>query len=184
MRCRPSQTVPLFLAAGRGTCGRVTETDPELAASFKQAMRRVASTVNVISICVGGEPRGITATAMSALALDPPSLLICINRAASLHASMEDMSHFAVNVLHRDQEDIAQMFADRSRQDLRFASGWDVDCSRPPLLADAQATFLCRRTDHHRFGTHSIFIGVVEEVTMRDEVGPLLYVDGSYGSAG
>ena len=161
----------------------MSETSPELADAFRQALRRVASTVNVITICVKGEPRGITATAMSALALDPPSLLICINKAASLHASMEDMSHFAVNVLHRDQEDIARMFADRNQEALRFVSGWDVDCARPPRLADAQASFLCRRTDHHRFGTHSIFIGVVEEVTMRDATDPLLYLDGSYRSA-
>ena len=161
----------------------MSETSPELAADFKQAMRRVASTVNVITICVKGEPRGITATAMSALALDPPSLLICINKAASLHASMEDMSHFAVNVLHRDQEEIAQMFADRSQEALRFASGWQLDCERPPRLADAQASFLCRRTDHHRFGTHSIFIGVVEEAIVRDEIDPLIYLDGRYVSA-
>ena len=161
----------------------MTESDPELAPAFKQAMRRVASTVNVITICVGGEPMGITATAMSALALDPPSLLICINRAASLHDAIEDVSHFTVNVLHRDQEHIAQMFADRSQQALRFVSGWHIDCSRPPRLADAQASILCRRTDHHRFGTHSIFIGVVEEVTMRDEVRPLIYCDGAYRSA-
>ena len=161
----------------------MTETDPELAPAFKQAMRRVASTVNVITICLDGEPMGITATAMSALALDPPSLLICINRAASLHDAIEDVSHFTVNVLHRDQEDIAQMFADRSQRALRFVSGWHIDCDRPPRLADAQASILCRRTDHHRFGTHSIFIGVVEEVTLRDEVRPLIYVDGAYRSA-
>ena len=162
----------------------MSETSPELADAFRQALRRVASTVNVITICVKGEPRGITATAMSALALDPPSLLICINKAASLHASMEDMSYFAVNVLHRDQEDIASMFADRSQEALRFVSGWELDCAKPPRLADAQASFLCRRTDHHRFGTHSIFIGVVEDVTMRDATDPLLYLDGSYRSAG
>jgi flavin reductase (DIM6/NTAB) family NADH-FMN oxidoreductase RutF len=161
----------------------MSESAPELADAFKQAMRRVASTVNVITICVGGEPMGITATAMSALALDPPSLLICINRAASLHDAIEDVSHFTVNVLHRDQEDIAQMFADRSQRALRFVSGWHIDCDRPPRLADAQASILCRRTDHHRFGTHSIFIGVVEEVTLRDEIKPLIYCDGSYRSA-
>ena len=161
----------------------MTATDPELAAAFKQAMRRVASTVHVITICVGGVPMGITATAMSALALDPPSLLICINRAASLHDSIEDVSHFTVNVLHRDQEDIARMFADRSQQALRFVTGWQIDCDRPPRLDDAQASILCRRTDHHRFGTHSIFIGVVEEVTVRDETKPLIYLDGAYRSA-
>jgi flavin reductase (DIM6/NTAB) family NADH-FMN oxidoreductase RutF len=75
------------------------------------------------------------------------------------------------------------MFADRSQQALRFLSGWQIDCDRPPRLADAQASILCRRTDHHRFGTHSIFIGVVEEVTLRDEVRPLIYLDGAYRSA-
>lgn len=160
------------------------ESNLELTGEFRRAMRRVASTVNVISICVGGEPMGITATAMSSLSLDPPSLLVCINQASSLHASMEDVSHFGVNVLHRDQEHLAQMFADRAQHQLRFASGWEVDGERPPRLIDAQAALTCRRIDHHRFGTHSIFIGVVEEVEVREGCDPLVYLDGHYGSMG
>jgi len=160
------------------------ETDPGLTTAFRQAMRRVASTVNVISICVDGVPMGITATAMSSLAMDPPSLLVCINRAASLHASMEDVSHFGVNVLHRDQEHLAQMFADRDKHALRFAEGWEIHRDRPPRLADAQAALVCRRIDHHQFGTHSIFIGVVEEAVMRDDTNPLVYLDGRFGSVG
>ncbi len=158
-------------------------TDPQLSGLVKQAMRRVASTVNVITICVGGEPMGITATAMSSLSMDPPSLLVCINRASSMHASMETVTHFSVNVLHADQAELAQMFADRSKQALRFVSGWELDCDRPPRLADAQTAFLCRRTDHHQFGTHSIFIGVVEDVVVREEIDPLIYLDGQFGQA-
>ena len=156
----------------------------EVTESFKQAMRRVASTVNVISICVDGKPMGITATAMSALSMDPPSLLVCINRAAAVHTSMEDVTHFRVNVLHRDQEATARMFADRRFHAERFTSGWDNDCVRPPRLVDAQAAILCRRIDHHRFGTHSIFIGVVEEVEIRGGVDPLVYLDGRFGGIG
>ncbi|HEY5711035.1 MAG TPA: flavin reductase family protein [Allosphingosinicella sp.] len=160
----------------------MSDTDSQLADGFRQAMRRVASTVNVISICVNGEALGITATAVSAISMDPPSLLICINRAASVHPSIQDVSHFSVNVLHRDQEDIAAMFADRSRQGQRFVRGWENDCVRPPRLIDAQAALLCRRTDHHQFGTHSIFIGVVEDVVIRDEIQPLVYLDGRFGT--
>src|ERR1700710_2026746 len=91
----------------RGVRGRaMTAVEPELTDAFRQAMRRVASTVNVITICVGGEPMGITATAMSSISVEPPSLLVCINRTASLHGRMEDVSHFRVNVLHRDQEEM------------------------------------------------------------------------------
>ena len=161
----------------------IAETDAALGGDFKRAMRRVASTVNVITICVDGQPMGITATAMSSLAMDPPSLLVCINRAAALYGSIKDVSHFGVNVLHKDQEHLAQMFADRTKHALRFADGWEVDCDRPPRLLDAQASLVCRRTDHHQFGTHSIFIGVVEDVTVRPEVEPLIYLDGKYGSA-
>jgi len=159
------------------------DSDPQLVDAFRQAMRRVASTVNIITVCVEGTPMGITATAMSSLSMDPPSLLVCINRAASLHSPLEDVSHFGVNVLHTDQEHLAQMFADRGRKDLRFAQGWDVDCSRPPRLEDAQAFLICRRIDHHPFGTHSIFIGVVEDVRVRDDIDPLLYLNGHYGRA-
>jgi flavin reductase len=160
----------------------MTETDPALAAAFKEAMRRVASTVHVISICVKGEAMGITATAVSPISMNPPSLLICINQAATVHPSIQDVAHFSVNVLHRDQADIAAMFADRTRQGQRFVRGWVNDCVRPPRLVDAQAAILCRRTDHHQFGTHSIFIGVVEEVIARDEIDPLVYLDGKFGN--
>lgn len=159
------------------------DSDQQLTESFRRAMRRVASTVNVISLCVDGQPMGITATAVSSISMDPPSLLICINRAASVHAPLGDVSHFGVNVLHRDQETIARMFADRDQQALRFASGWEVDCGGPPRLADAQAAILCRRIDHHLFGTHSIFIGVVEEVRLRGDVDPLVYLNGDFVSA-
>jgi flavin reductase (DIM6/NTAB) family NADH-FMN oxidoreductase RutF len=157
------------------------EKDPSLAAAFKQAMRRVAATVNVISICVEGKPMGITATAVSVVSMDPPSLLVCVNQAASVHPKIENVLHFGVNVLHRDQAEVATIFADRSLEARRFVRGWDNDCIRPPRLRGAQATILCRRIDHHRFGTHSIFIGVVEDVVTREEVDPLLYVDGRFG---
>jgi flavin reductase (DIM6/NTAB) family NADH-FMN oxidoreductase RutF len=160
----------------------MTESDPNLVEGFRQAMRRVASTVNVISICTGGKPMGITATAVSSLSMDPPSLLICINRAAALHARMGDSSHFRVNVLHRDQQEIASIFADRDQHALRFGTGWTSDCVLPPRLVDAQASILCRRIDHHQFGTHSIFIGVVEDAAYRDDVHPLVYLNGRYGS--
>jgi len=162
----------------------VNETDPQLAAAFKAAMRRVAATVNVISICVEGKPMGITATAVSVVSMDPPSLLVCVNQAASVHPWIEDVVHFGVNVLHRDQAEIATIFADRKLEAQRFLNGWDNDCVTPPRLGNAQAAILCRRIDHHRFGTHSIFIGVVEDVVTRDEIDPLIYLDGRFGGCG
>lgn len=156
--------------------------DDRVIGQFRRAMRRVAATVNVISLNVHGRPMGITATAVSSLSMEPPSLLACINRGAAVHASMADMANFRVNILHRDQEEIARMFADRTMEDLRFAAGWEITADLPPRLVDAQASILCRRIDHHQFGTHSIFIGVIEDVCVREDVSPLLYWNGRYGA--
>ena len=159
----------------------MNEIGPELAGAFKQAMRRVAATVNVVSICVDGQPMGITATAVSVVSMDPPSLLVCVNQAAAVHPRFENVVHFSVNVLHRDQAEVATIFADRQLEGQRFLRGWDNDCVTPPRLRGAQASILCRRIDHHRFGTHSIFIGVVEDVVTREEIDPLIYLDGRFG---
>jgi flavin reductase len=161
----------------------MTETDPQLAAAFKDAMRRVAATVHVISICVDGRPMGITATAVSVVSMDPPSLLVCVNQAAAVHPRIENVLHFGVNVLHRDQAEVATIFADRKLEAQRFIKGWDNDCRTPPRLRDAQAWILCRRIDHHRFGTHSIFVGVIEDVAIREEIDPLVYLNGKFGGA-
>ena len=155
-------------------------SDDDVIGQFRRAMRRVAATVNVISINVDGQPLGITATAVSSLSMEPPSLLACINRAAAVHASMADLANFRVNILHRDQEDIARMFADRREEERRFADGWELSSDLPPRLIDAQASILCRRIDSHAFGTHSIFIGQVEDVLVRDDVHPLVYLTGRY----
>ena len=160
----------------------MTLSHEELTDQFRLAMRRVASTVNVITINVDGRPLGITATAVSSLSMEPPSLLACINRAAAVHASMADMTSFRVNILHRDQEETARMFADRQHEHMRFLHGWELPATAPPRLIDAQASVLCRCIDHHEFGTHSIFIGVIEDVHVREDVSPLLYWDGRYGA--
>jgi flavin reductase (DIM6/NTAB) family NADH-FMN oxidoreductase RutF len=74
------------------------------------------------------------------------------------------------------------MFADPTRKASRFLEGWLMDGTRPPRLAEAQAAMLCRRIGHHRLGTHSIFIGEVDEVVLRPEARPLVYCNGAYGT--
>ena len=175
-----SAAAAALAGAAWGEPGAASHRCPD---DFRLAMRRVAATVNIVTILADGRPMGMTATAMSSVSMEPPSLLVCINACLTMHASMEDAAHFCVNVLHGDHEGLAQMFADPSSKAARFRDGWLIDGSRPPRLADAQAAMLCRRIDHHRFGTHSIFIGQVEEVIVRPEAQPLIYCDGAYGRA-
>lgn len=165
----------------------MSAADPrtDIAAAFRTAMRGVAATVNVVTIRVDGTPMGLTATAVSSLAMTPPSLLVCINQRSQMHHPMSDVSRFCVNVLHHDQRDVAEAFGSSALRDVRFQTGdWDVSGDGPPQLADAQASILCALKDLHAFGTHSIFIGEVEAVVTRDAIDPLVYLDGRYGRAG
>jgi len=156
--------------------------DPDLADTFRRAMRAIAATVHIVTIRVDGTPMGITATAVSALAMEPPSLLVCINERASIHQVIGTRTHFCVNALHRDDAELANTFADHRMRELRFRTGtWLTDGDGPPRLAHAQASIVCALREEHRFGTHSIFIGEVESVAVRDDTDPLVYLAGVFG---
>lgn len=153
----------------------------ELGEGFRAAMRRLAATVNVITVWDGAKPLGMTATAVSSLSADPPSVLFCINRSASMHAALSCAPMFCVNVLHREQEDVAKTFSDSALRDVRFATGaWIQPEDEPPYLRKAQAVILCERIRSTSFETHDIFIGRVRDVHFRQEVDPLIYIDGRF----
>ena len=156
-----------------------------LSADFRNAMRGVASTIHIITLMVEGVPKGMTATAVSSLSLDPPSLLVCMNETVSMHAAMADIDWFCVNVLTTRHMEVAKTFSDSRLRDIRFETGtWSIDAEHAPHLIDAQATLLCRKAGQHRFGTHSIFLGEVKEVRLTGEPQPLVYLDGRYCGVG
>ena len=151
-------------------------------ASFRDAMRRLAATVTIISARGAGRRHGITATAVTSLSMDPPSLLVCVNRSGSLHDLLSESGRFCVNLLRSEQQALSDAFAGKLPSEDRFLHGaWKEDGEGLPFLADGQASIFCRRRDVIEYGSHSIFIGEVESVLLTDEVSPLLYSNGAYG---
>ena len=75
----------------------------ELRETFKRALRRFPAAVSVITSADQDRRHGMTATAVTSLSLDPPSLIVCINQATLLHDIMLLARRFCVNVLRRDQ---------------------------------------------------------------------------------
>lgn len=151
----------------------------DLLAAFRSAMRHVAATVYAITTGHGGGRYGILATAVSSLSFDPPSLLVCVNRSASLHAPLASAEIFGVNILGLGNRDVAEHFMNERGQD-RFAVGeWEEEHG-VPLLATAQSSFVCRRRHCHDFGTHSIFIGELVAAKHRADAAPLTYYDRHY----
>ncbi|WP_455288657.1 flavin reductase family protein [Cupriavidus necator] len=146
-----------------------------------KAMRRMARSVAVIS-CRHGEQRySMSVTAVDSLSADPPSLLICINRGASIYPPLDAGADFCINLLAADHRDIAVDCSGRLKGEQRFTSGqWEDDLLGVPCLRDAQANLFCEQDGRFDYGTHAVFIGRLREVRLAGEVSPLVYVDGAY----
>ncbi|MEO8722981.1 MAG: flavin reductase family protein [Sphingobium sp.] len=150
---------------------------------FKQAMRRLAASVTLVTLTDDGVFKGMAATAVCSLSAEPPSLLVCINRAASLHSHLTSASHFAVNILHTDQIEIAKRFSDNSLRDVRFENAdWVRHEMGPPILRDAQVSLVCTRSELISFGTHTICIGTVVDIQNRVDIDPLIYANGAFSA--
>lgn len=152
---------------------------------FKQGMRRVSGAVTVVTTRgPAGERRGVTATAVCSLSADPPSVVACIHRDASVGQMAPASGVFCVNVLSTDQQHVAETFAGRTGHvgEDRFAVGeWGELASGAPALAGALASFDCRLQRCVEFASHVLLIGEVEQTLVGAEAGqPLIYVDGAF----
>jgi len=158
----------------------MTSQPAQVNSDFRSAMRRLAAGVAVITTCNGDEPHGMTATAVSSLALDPASLLICVNRSASVHDILEGNGRFCVNLLSRDQAGTGQRFASKPEGGQRFENfAWSM-LHGLPYLHGIQAGIFCTQAALMRFGTHTIFVGTVDAVELGPLVDPLVYLDGNF----
>jgi len=149
--------------------------------AFRRAMRRFAATVSVISVRQGDERHAMTATAVTSLSMAPPSLLACVYGTSRFHRVLEAEEQFCVNILYKDQASLSQTFSrvlsPEEQERIRWVDGEDF-C----YLADAQAVVQCRKAQQIPFGTHTIFIGTVVSAAVREDVAPLIFQDGQYGS--
>jgi flavin reductase (DIM6/NTAB) family NADH-FMN oxidoreductase RutF len=156
-------------------------TQDSFKSDFRKAMRRLTSAVTVITTAHDERRYGMTATAVTSVSADPPSLLICVNRSASLHEPLIRAGRYCINILLAGQTDIATAFSGGVPQELRFAQGhWSADEAGIPFLREAQANIFCDADAMSSYGTHSIIIGKVSDVRVAGRVTPLLYQDGQY----
>lgn len=148
---------------------------------FRAAMRRVASTVAVVTCQRDGEWAGMAATSVTSLSLDPPSLLVCVNRGAGIRGSVRHGSAFTVNLLDRRHASVSVAFGGGVPVAERFGTGaWQASETGVPWLEDGLAAVECVVDGEIEYGSHSIIIGRVQSVRISGEATPLIYLDGRY----
>jgi flavin reductase (DIM6/NTAB) family NADH-FMN oxidoreductase RutF len=156
----------------------------DLMQGMRSAMRRLAASVVVVTARFEATRYAMAASAVTSLSMDPPSILLCVNKTASIYPVLEAGTDFCINVLSRSHEPIAVASSGAQKGEGRFAVGdWrDDPDTNTPFLGDAQASLICAVDGIHYYGTHGIFIGRVKRVHLHGDVYPLVYVDGRYSS--
>lgn len=159
---------------------------PEVDASgFREAMRQLAGAVSVVTTGDGPSRTGLTATSVTSLSAEPPSLLVCINRASSVLPVLRETGAFAVNLLAAGQQAIADRFAGRSGASgaARYAgAAWTTLETGVPVLADALAALDCRVEAIMDWHSHAIVIGRVAALSVPGGEAALVYRCGRYGA--
>ena len=152
-----------------------------LAAAVRLALRRMAKSVTVITCLHEGRRYAMAATAADALSMDPPSMIVSVNRSASLHAPLSAGADFCINVLGRVHEPVSRACGGGLSGEDRFTVGdWITGPGGVPMLVDAQASFVCHNDISLSYGTHGIFVGRLVDVRSTGDVDPLVYLDGRY----
>lgn len=169
------------------------------AAAFRQTLGHFASGVTVLtgrSATLGD--LGMTASAFCSVSLDPPLVLVCVSRQATLHDVLMQAPGFAINVLAADQAALSDRFAGGIRDARGRWRPWpdgrdrfsDLATERGPfseafLLQRALFCLDCARHDSADGGDHTIFIGRVMHIRAPADGAdrsPLLYHTGRYAA--
>jgi flavin reductase (DIM6/NTAB) family NADH-FMN oxidoreductase RutF len=154
--------------------------------SYRAVMRHWPSGVTVITMPTADGPHGMTASAFTSVSVDPPMILIVVDRRWRSHAMIEAAGAFCVNILSAEQRDVSDRFAGR-HGDLpdRFAGvPTTTAVTGSPCLVEAIGYLDCVVMQTHTAGDHTVFIGRVVAGHVGDVAEPLLFHNTRYRRLG
>lgn len=147
---------------------------------FRKAMRNYIYSVSILSNKnIDGELNAITVSSVTSISIEPPSLLVCINKSSRIHDTLIKNSDFCINLLNKNQQEISNICSTDSLYDQRFDHDkWNTQTI--PFLEEAQANIFCSIEDLVPYHTHTIVIGRVLNAISNDKINTLSYVNGKY----
>lgn len=133
------------------------------AAEFRRILGHLAAGVTVVTATEpDGTIRGLTASALCPVSLDPPLVLVCVSRSARTHDCIDRAGTFAVSILGEETEVVARQFAEDSAGGKFEGLAHRTEATGAPVLEDALAWVDCTLWASYDGGDHTIFVGRVE----------------------
>jgi flavin reductase (DIM6/NTAB) family NADH-FMN oxidoreductase RutF len=148
---------------------------------FRQIAGSFASGVTVVTTGGDGEYHGMTASAFSSLSLEPPLVLVCVDRTAATLPYLQASGAFNISILTDAQEQISRQFAAKDSPQSRLEdTDHHLGANGIPILDNCLAYFECRVVSQYDGGDHIIFVGEVTSGALGDSNEPLLYYRSAY----
>lgn len=163
------------------TALRNSEILPVEKQDFRDAMSRLGSAVNIITTDGPAGRAGFTASAVCSVTDSPPTLLVCLNRSASVYAAFKENEVLCVNTLADSHESLSNLFGGKTPMAQRFeAAEWSLLATGSPILSGALVSFDCKITQTTSIGTHDILFCEAVALVRNDESHGLAYFDRCY----
>jgi flavin reductase (DIM6/NTAB) family NADH-FMN oxidoreductase RutF len=163
--------------------GSIALAPDETPVDFRRAMRHLVGGVSIITVGQDRDITGMTVTSVASLSVDPPALIVSINRSASSWPLIKRNGFFGVNILNADQIDIAERFAGKggiTGADRFAGAEWITRVSGVPLLAEALAAIDCEVEHIVERHSHAIVIGRPLDIQLSQQGAALAYWHGQY----
>ncbi len=149
---------------------------------MKQFNRQFVTGVTVVTAMDGETPKGLAVNAFSSISLDPPTVMVCVQRTSSTHDCLFSASHLAINILSTDQLDVIGRFA--SKSDDKFAGvDWRPGPFGSPLIERSSAQVEAQIRERLQASTHTVFICRVVDAAATDRT-PMVYSAGRFFDGG
>ncbi len=148
-------------------------------AALRTAFGQYATGVTIVTVATPDGPLGMTVNSFTSVSLEPPMLLWCPARDSDRHDAMLAADQFALHILTRSQEDLAQGFSERG--DAFDLCPWHEGTNGLPLIENCAARFICSTKQRIEAGDHSILLARIRQA----ETSPheaLIFSTGRYGS--
>ncbi|NBZ89591.1 flavin reductase family protein [Stagnihabitans tardus] len=157
-----------------------------MAEAFRASMRLVAASVSLVTARdEAGTWHGMAVTSAGSLSMEPPSMMVAVNRTASIHPVITRTGGFTLNLMDETHVGLLERFSRSDLRDQRF-SPEDWTDGAGPILKSALCAHVCTVADAHEFGTHTVFFGKVTEVILPEVAAqtpaPILWLNGKRAS--
>ncbi|WP_380181535.1 NADH-dependent FMN reductase RutF [Kalamiella sp. sgz302252] len=148
---------------------------------FRNAMACLGAAVNIVTTDGPAGQAGFTASAVCSVTDSPPTLLVCLNRSASVYDVFSANRQLCVNTLAAGQESLSTLFGGKTPMAARFqAASWSTLTTGSPVLAGAMVSFDCRVKQIASAGTHDVMICEIEALACNDQTHGLIWFDRGY----